>query len=277
MGFRKILLCSLFVSTAAFAGQDYCKPYAMGESRSVMDQTLSGLFGGNTVSYLVTRNSKNDYTVSFNLEFWDHDPSDSKRIYENETEKKLRKRVAQCFQQASDAGLGDGQTRIRLHLVDESESGPRPGKVMINLNSERGFRSNSRNYSSDADCRTIVHEAFHLTGLLDEYYEPVIEKFLFFYRSNPGTRTPAFDCRARSSSLMGEGCFTVAWNKALRPAHIQAILFPKCGNDVYYSCLENAYETSERNGGGGCKQVSRECESPNEWQTGDLNLARLLD
>lgn len=213
-----------------------------------------------TQKYTLLRASKNVYDVYLNLAFRPSKKYDGVLKDRHELNKFYRKKMNACFKSVDHALVDELGRKIRLHVYDKENdilpSAPPEVKIKI----ENGeHRSNSFAYESDIDCPTLVHEAFHLLGLVDEYEE----KWMGFNHSffslafNPIVKTsdkvlPAFDCRAvgPDTSIM-HNQWNLYWGKSLYSGHVNTIIYPNCAekNEKYFTCAKYAYKTSAKNNG----------------------------
>jgi hypothetical protein len=175
-----VTILGILLSTytaSSFAAAPVCADYSLGESRSFSTREGVG------ARYVAQRTSESDYTVYINLAFKNHEDA-------------MKKKVNQCLAEAQKIGLGPKGQNIRLKLFDPTtDLVPTPKVSFINVRKE-GARENSETYFLTSDCRTVYHEMLHVAGLVDEYEERL--------RSIGATgQGPAYDCRAKSDSLMG--------------------------------------------------------------------------
>ncbi len=104
-------------------------------------------------------------------------------------------------------------------------------------------RAQSDSYPQDVDCKTIVHEVLHLTGLVDEYKEYDVRGEREVYPNR---------AIGSSNSVMASNgtqlIFGLSTQGRLYPAHIRHILFPECQekNSLYYICAKSAYVESPK-------------------------------
>jgi hypothetical protein len=165
--------------------KNYCKDYTIGEERIISDDFLSGLIGFNTVSYGVKKVSELHYQLTFNLRISGSDPMG------------FHQRIGQCYDWFNDTYSNAQGIRIEFLLAGYHASAinrVRPIKINV-IPKEQVHRDNSRNYSEETRCSTIIHEALHLTGLPDEYQEEQLKTSTGKYK---------YDCRSRSNSIMAD-------------------------------------------------------------------------
>lgn len=255
-----LLLSSLSIHAQDESNElfDYCGELPMNTAMKVIIPASRSKT--TTQKYTLLRSSKNVYDVFLNLEFkpskkYDGDIKDKKEI-----NKHFKSKMNACFK-SIDKNLVDelGRT-IRLHVYDKEKTILPSAPPLVKIKLENGaHRSNSLAYSSEIDCATFVHEAFHLLGLVDEYEEKWMgfNHNFFSLAFNPIVPTsdkvlPAFDCRAigPENSVMHDQ-WSLYWGKSLYSGHVNTIIYPNCAekNEKYYTCAKYAYKTSAKNNG----------------------------
>lgn len=153
--------------------ESYCDEIAEGETIRV-DIGYKESMSNVEQKYLLTRNSENSYEIGFNLMFFKEDRF--KSLY---TSRELRhewvQKVKDCFSQAGEITVGNGK-KLKFSFNKDAPLVP-IGKSIF-----KGHRSNSRKYNPGIKCPTIIHEALHLAGLVDEYHE---KKYIHRRLSSP--------------------------------------------------------------------------------------------
>ncbi len=152
---------------------------------------------------------------------------------------------------------------------------------------KRTSRSNYNTWSENIDKETIIHELFHLAGLVDEYIDHQFEQD---YRCAPSSMSatdpnyqrflrPKWDCRhpGIQESLMGDHESLTSASSSqifsrvnsgeslLSPAQFYFIFYPSCAdiNERYNTCSQNAYrETCSRHE---CIDTPSYCNDPMTW------------
>ncbi len=232
--------------------------------------------------YSLRRASRNIYDVFLNLEFkparsYDGTPEERPRLNDF-----YRNRMNRCFKEF-DVYLTDEHNRkIRLNIYNQEIHKLQEAPPLVRIKVEGGqHRSNSGAYERNIDCRTMIHEAFHLLGLVDEYEEKWMGyNHNFFslgfrpYVDVDNQRVkPAFDCRAISpvESVMHNQRY-LGTGQSVYSAHANMIIYPNClqKNEKYISCAKFAYKTSFRNNNGAvalrdCAQRIPDYCKTNEW------------
>ena len=185
-----------------------CAPLASGESRLVAPALFSADPNQSDLSYRITADAERPGSLHITLRekfrAWDGIKRD------RDQEAQIRERANACL--AALAPWLRGPQGEELHVRYEEKSDAtrrlRPQDIDI-LNKER---SNSGQWDSDLGCGTIVHETFHLLGLVDEYEEIARGmKRAGADGKGPWVPTavdatlPAYDCRRvrQNDSLMG--------------------------------------------------------------------------
>ncbi len=237
---------------------DYCGELPLNTAMKVI--IPAGRSKTTTQKYTLLRASKNVYDVYLNLEFRPSKNYDGALKDHHELNKFYRKKMNTCFRSVDHALVDEFGRKLRLHVYDKyTDTLPsEPPAVKIKIENQ-SHRSDSLAYRSDIDCPTLVHESFHLLGLVDEYEE----KWLGFNHNfislafKPIVATsdkvlPAFDCRAvgPENSIM-HNQWNMFWGKPLYSGHVNTIIYPNCAekNDKYFTCAKYAYKTSAKNNG----------------------------
>ncbi|MEH0860607.1 hypothetical protein [Halobacteriovorax sp. DPLXC-1] len=190
---------------------------------------------------------------------------------------RLLRHIKSCYE-TKGSNLVDGAGRkLSLRLWDKSTRVDKPPKVNIGLQG-RGARSNSRNYAVDLSCGTVVHEALHLMGLVDEYEEKwnawnpnILARVTSKPIVSTSTGAPvAMNCRvlgAKHSVMRNHGYLNYR-KDVIFTKHMDTIIYANCKpkNKDVYSCMKNAYRTTEDHGGFyGCREMDSSCFDEN-WQ-----------
>lgn len=269
------LFLILFTTKTVFATTDSCSEIKIGSSKRI---NLNRLKSPSKIEmkYTIKRKSEKLYNIYLNLKFKKKRSYDGSKDILGSFNKFWRSEVQSCFNLANSSLIDSSDRKIRLYIWDKvlHKEIPKPPRVRIKMvNSKR--RAHSRAYNSTIGCSTLIHEAFHLLGLVDEYQEewmalnPHLFKRVFKYSVPSKTDNDSmFNCRsaALANSLMGDH-YKLSWlNGVLGTGHMDAIIYPNCTkrNSLYYACAGNAYRTSKDNGGFlGCKKVPAECDGYN--------------
>jgi hypothetical protein len=263
-----------------------CKDLSIGETLRVRN-TPSKSKTGIEMKYTLKRISNSAYDIYLNPNFkygkgYDgpFPKTGEKKIKKRELNKFINKqyraRAQRCFE-ALGPKLYDGYYRkLNLKIWEKGQHTDiaKPPKVNIKI-VESGARSNSRNYSATVTCATIVHEAFHLLGLVDEYEEkwnnwnPNILSRIFKPFSDDSDLL-AFNCRSIGSDIsIMRNSYLAAYNRnVLHSKHVDTIIYPNCEkkNDTFYRCSKNAYRTSKGNGGVfGCRKNTPDICQTSQW------------
>lgn len=235
-----------------------------------------------TQKYTLVRSAEKIYDVYLNLEFKASKSYDGPHKTRKELNEYFKREMNSCFDSLAHRLVDERGRQIRLHVYDaekDTKLPSAPPKVKITLKGNN-HRSSSMAYESDIDCPTMIHESFHLLGLIDEYEEKWLgfNHNFFSLAFKPLVATsdlvkPAFDCRAvgPQRSIMHDQWY-IYWNRVLFSGHVNSIIYPNCEakNEKYFKCASFAYKTSAANNGalpnfGDCaKKVPDYCKSP-DW------------
>jgi hypothetical protein len=234
-----------------FAAKNACNDYAIGESR------LFSPTSDTPVHYAIQKDSATSFTVYVNLDLGN--------------DENMRTQINTCLAEFNQVGFGTPDNNIFLKLYDPSETQvPKPKAIHIHVH-EHLERANSSNYEESMGCRAIAHEMFHSAGLVDEYAETwiAIESNTYWNGERISEKgallglPAAYDCRAKSTSLMGDWGTSVS----LKPSHIRQMAWPNCRskNIIYKRCTANAYQTSKKHLGEGCAKMPDICKEKDAW------------
>lgn len=169
-------------------------------------------------------------------------------------------RAEQCLAEASQHLTGPGGEVLRVRFATPAEMARAAWKVRIRVSSSRQERGHVYLWQSHWGCPEIVHEVFHLMGLVDEYPEP-----------------SPFECRSvgPEDSLLAHpaAAYHAYFNQRSRksllyPAQFMAILYPGCRsrNEVYLDCAANAYRQPQLGRGPRCFSRPAQCSAGStEW------------
>lgn len=133
-----------------------CSELPVGQTRNITTE-----IGENTSHYQLVREGAQNYRLNVPILF-----QGENSLTPNEMSA-FQQRAQGCLDQYNGAMLGPNGERLTIGIIDQL-----PGNVKNVVLIHRTFpRANSRNYSFDISCSTVVHEVLHLTGLVDEYRE----------------------------------------------------------------------------------------------------------
>ena len=260
---------TLLVTASAFAnegcreldvGQSFTVNNSNGKSKSSVEQ-----------KYSLRRDSEYEYSAYLNFDF----KLKGKLKNDPEFVNTFKTKVEGCFRKKEHKLVDEMGRKIKLHVFDSAEHQdiPVPKPVSINIQ-DSNPRSDSRNYYYTVSCETIVHEALHLMGLMDEYEEKWLGKntnsltSIFKPWSNNTDNGTAFDCRAvgPESSIMHNNHYMDYFKQVFYSAHTDVIIYPNCEqrNDDYYACSKLAYKTNTKNKVNGCGEVRDICKTT-QW------------
>jgi hypothetical protein len=214
-----------------------------------------------TQKYTLLRKDEKTYDIFLNLQFKASKNYNEDRVKREDVNEAYRQGMHSCFQRFNHFLIDERGRNLRLHIYDEERNSNLPSPpplVKIKIEGNK-HRSNSGAYNSEIDCPTMIHEAFHLLGLIDEYKEKWkgFNHNFFSLAFNPLVPTsdkvkPAFDCRAigpKYSVMHNQwGLYS---GSSLYSGHVNAIIYPHCKNrnEKYYNCAKYAYRTSFENNG----------------------------
>ena len=261
---------SLLVSFSAFAENNFCKPLEIGQSFTINASSKKSKSDVEQ-KYSLKRDSEYEFSAYLNFDF------KLKGSLKNHPEftEAFKQKVEGCFRKKEHKLVDEMGRKIKLHVFDPSlhQDIPAPKAVSINLQNTEP-RSDSRNYFHTASCETIVHEALHLMGLMDEYEEKWLGKnthpitSIFKPWSNNTDKGTAFDCRAigPDTSIMHNNHHMDYFKQVFFSGHADAIIYPNCErrNDDYYACAKLAYKTNKKNTPNGCGEVRDICKTQ-QW------------
>lgn len=231
-----------------------CLALGPGES-AVVDHRETSL----PARYTLRRETESDYTTYLNLRF---EPRNA--ATDAAAARYLQGATAACLDGARAGLRGPGGLTLTVRLIEEAREGvPLPPEVTISVTSLPTERGHSKLWRADWACPEIVHETFHLLGLVDEYTETDLAAFPYDCRaSGPATSLMAAPLSAYSELAAGSR------DSLLFPAEFRAIVKPGCGdvNGTFYRCARNSYRTSLDRNGPGCLDVPVECrDGRTDW------------
>lgn len=207
-----------------------CHELEIGQSLKVTSKESSS---GLSQNYTLKRVSTNSWQTFINLSI------DSSHSTKRET-RKMRNKIEKCFSQFEDYLIDEKNRKIELVLYDKNlhKEVKAPNPVTIYLRPS-GSRSTATRWAQDINCGVIVHESFHLLGLVDEYFEPVMTE----------GDDLAYKCRhlgPKDSIMRNTKVSMFYWKNILFSAHVDSIIYPECKsiNEKYYNCSKNAYRSN---------------------------------
>jgi len=183
------------------------------------------------------------FTATIHAKFIDHNAETSSGHFAAG----MLARAEACAAEVQPYLVGPQGETLKIQFARE---GANPLPITVTSEAVRGHY---RLWQSKWTCAQIMHEVFHILGLVDEYAE----------QSN--------SCRAvgPSDSIMAdpEGSYvsifyTRTRRSLLYPAQFNTIIAPGCQskNSLYYSCASKAYQ------GPSCGSVAEECSAgPGDW------------
>jgi hypothetical protein len=211
------------------------------------------------LSYTLLRKEEQVYDVYLNPKFIPSPQFASHYIDKKEVQEYFTKKMRECFNDSKHMLFDEHNRKLRLHVYEKGlDRIPAPPQVTINVQTETR-RSNSSSCSTEIDCQTLVHESFHLLGLVDEYQEQSLgyDPRTFSSEDDPlvpvsESVLPAYDCRAEGPefSLMKAPRY-LGFGQNLFSGHLNTIIYPNCEarNERYYACAKFAYKTSAQHTG----------------------------
>lgn len=157
-------------------------------------------------------------------------------------------RTQQCLAQIQPFLKGPGGESLVIRLAPEAEVGASPFKRIIQVTG-KSVRGHSALWQAQWGCPEIMHEVFHLVGLVDEYADGM-----------------NYGCRAigpqDSIMVSPHAAYQAVLGQRIRPsilypAQFRAITAPGCQteNRTYYACAANAYRSAPT----GCTPPPPEC------------------
>jgi|GEM_PF-4553704 len=173
-----------FVSELSYSLQ--CTELKAGETKAISGDYGSGISSQYILSKKIDQSGKTVFKAIIPVLFTGADLFNDK----------LQKKAQSCFDEiASDLEGPDGE-KLEVLITPPDDS----GLVINTINvSESAVRANSQNWNPQISCRTIVHEIFHLLGLVDEYQETSIGTHLdendHLVSHDEDTNNMAYNCR----------------------------------------------------------------------------------
>jgi hypothetical protein len=265
------LFAVLLVSTSAYAevisvkSSGSCRELNIGSQKVV---SISTLQSSSRVehNYTLVRAGKSEFHVYLNYDF------DFDKGYKLESSKNIaeagvlfREKIQACFDDYNDRLQDEYGRMIRLNVYRSHHASkiatPKAVKIKLSWTDENStFRAHSKHYNSAINCHTLIHEGFHLTGLVDEYEETAMKTMI--------RKKPKFNRRALGpdSSVMRAPweLDNLQYEHVIFSAQVNTILYPNCSakNSKYYTCGVMAYKT-------GSKKIPEYCQSE-DWVKVDI-------
>ncbi len=157
-------------------------------------------------------------------------------------------RTQMCLNQIQPYLKGPEGESFVLRMASETEAAQSPLKRVIQVTQKQG-RGHSSLWQAQWGCPEIMHEVFHLVGLVDEYAD-----------------SPNYGCRALgpedSIMVSPHSAYQAVFGPRRRPsilypAQFRAITTPGCqpANRTYYACAANAYRMNQVS----CVRTPPEC------------------
>ena len=153
---------------ANFKTFDSCSEMKVEESRRIETSSLPLTIGVPypNPGYLLKRtpdsqNGKSNYEAILNIQFSPAPGSHASSV------PAMLEKVSRCYQNLPLIEDPNGR-RLTLRLVNGGEDAPARN---VTLTEEKLLREDMISWSTQSNCRTIVHETFHLLGLVDLYPE----------------------------------------------------------------------------------------------------------
>lgn len=237
---------------------EHCE-FPIGKSKVISSKYGTAVTWGavSEKEFRLTRLTSEKYVFELNVRF---KPScEIPKDLSAELSDRWLRRANRCFEVYKPYLLGPNSEALEIRFIKEPVAfAPRAHEIEIKGQPRGGKDANDQDdrghagqYFPDFDCVTILHEALHLTGLVDEYREHFHD----------------YKCRllGPEDSIMGNHSFaemrTVNTGLSLlRAAHVRFLLNPNCKekNSIYYKCASYAYE-----GGNHCnyKDLPSECSA----------------
>ncbi|WP_034727256.1 hypothetical protein [Bacteriovorax sp. BSW11_IV] len=233
---KKISLFLLFLSFNLHAASE-CSDLEMGASIKVTNVGKSKT--GISQKYSLRRQNERTWQVFVNIDF---KPTKEATGKKSTVILETRKRTQECYDEYAKHLYDEKGRKLRLFLYDRSKhkhlvDRPREANIKIIGAKERSY---SDRWAQGVGCGTIVHETFHLLGLVDEYHERSIKS---------GNKT-AYNCRhlgPKDSIMRSITVNQFLEENVIYSGQLDAIIYPNCRekNNQYYRCSENAYKTAK--------------------------------
>lgn len=259
-----LLLFSFSLSAAPVVNVDFkgsCKDLQIGQQKLV---SISGLLSKTNIPqhYTLIRKSNDRHALYVNYNFsFDSDYRKYAAVSKKQLDSDYKDKIQSCFDHYEHKLVDETGRGLKL-IVYRSEKhaeviAPDPITISVFFAENGDTRAFSRKYPHNIDCRAVVHEAFHFTGLVDEYEETHLKTLIF--------KKPKYNRRAlgpESSAMRSLGALD-NYSSVLFSGHVNAILYPNCEmkNAKYNACSNFAYKT-------GTKKIAEICENE-DWVKAD--------
>jgi hypothetical protein len=202
-------------------------------------QQVSTAASGLTAYYKLAQPRPGKFEAIINADFPPGDP--------------IRATADQCLAEAAPFLTGPQGEQLTVRFSRPEELGMSAFRVQIVVTDDPRVRGHLYLWQRGWNCAEMVHEVFHLLGLVDEYPEP----------------TP-FACRpigppdsllANPRSAYEKVFQTGSRPSLLYPSQFMAVLYPGCRakNAVYLECAANAYRRPAM--GKQCLSVPAQCSA----------------
>lgn len=264
-------LAVLLISTSTYAevisvnSAGSCRELETGSQKVV---AISTLLSSSRVehNYTLVKVGSAEFQVFLNYDF-DFDKGYKLNGAKNlaEVGALYRDNIQACFDDYNDRLQDEHGRMLRLNVYRSHHASkiatPKAVKIRVSwTENDPKFRAHSKHYNSEINCHTLIHEGFHLTGLVDEYEETAM-KTMF-------RKKPKYNRRALGpdSSVMRAPweLDNLDYAQVIFSAQVNAILYPNCSakNSKYYTCGVMAYKT-------GSKKIPEYCQSE-DWVKVDI-------
>lgn len=203
-------------------------------------------FAGVSSAYTLTRLNKNTFIATINYKY-SFEKTNPLGVLLDEMEKAFQfylHSAQQCLDRYNPDLKGPNGEQLLIQLQQFHPVSPPPPEKELSIALEK-IRETMSRWNIVTDCPTVLHEALHALGLVDEYEETTIKE--------TSTNLNAYNCRVRGpeDSIMRSLAALNAYKKAgrnsiLYPAQFRVITEPGCSdvNHIYYGCAQLAYAPS---------------------------------
>ena len=177
-----------------------CADLAVGQSRTVNRDRI-GNDVGTSQKYKVTQTSPNSIHVDLNIGFVGTSGAKAEMgdssMSDAQVSQAFAAKANSCFQKHKSKLLDREGNTVDVSVISDSSKKQEIPMNDVTIESSGNARANSENWTAASTCQTIIHESFHLMGLVDGYEEKS------FKTASGGKR---WDCRApeRNNTIMSD-------------------------------------------------------------------------
>ena len=210
-----------------------CADLQVGQSRTVNRDRI-----GNDINasqkFRVTMASGNQLNIDLNIGFIGTTDAKAELGNPNQSDDQISqtfaKKANDCFQNYKSKLQDRDGMSVNVNVISDQSNHDVPINA-VTVESNSLSRANSENWTSASTCATIIHESFHLMGLVDGYSEKS------FKNARGETR---FDCRKpeRQNTIMSDPELAIAGPKV--DTLLCVCVAQSCGKAAYSSQSTNS-------------------------------------